>query len=314
MNDTPNLPSKAPMRAGGQVAAFVPRDLDEIWRMARMAYMGQMAPKSLTDGKDPDEATSACAIAIMAGAELGLTPLMALRSYAVVNGRPVLWGDGIIAVVRNSGRAEYIRSGFTDELGWCEAKRKDTGESKRVEFTLQQARDAKLTDKKGPWMEHRGVMMERRAKFRCLNDLFADVLGGIANGEEAIDDGPMPGGDMRDITPQRSAPMMFPDIPDEEEGEGDATESETEGDPSTEGLEGFLTAIDDAMATATDEESGVEVWDSFDVEATLTGDEDALERAFTIRNRHLKRLEQDPLEDPDVPQESKDAVKNMGAG
>lgn len=220
MTDT--LP--AVIKSGGTVAAFIPTDLDQIWRMARMAVMGKMAPKSLVEGKDPDEATSACAIAIMAGAELGLTPLMSLRSYAVVNGRPSLWGDGIKAVVRKSGLCEYIRTGHNEIGGWCEAKRKDTGEDKREEFTFAQAAAAGLMKKTGPWSAgYADIMAERRATFRCLNDLFADVLGGLANTEEAMEDGPIV-----DVTSPPSRPTP-PSPPAEDEPDPSAPPDQKDG-------------------------------------------------------------------------------------
>ena len=222
MAEETKLPARAPLRTGASVMAIIPQDIDQVWRMAGMAVMGQMAPKSLVDKKTPEEAQAACAVAIMAGAELGLTPLMALRSYAVVNGRPSLWGDGIKAVVRQSGRCEYIRTGSDATKGWCEAKRSDTSEVKRVEFTIAQAKAARLDQKEGPWKQgYADVMMERRATNRCLNDLFADVLGGLANAEEAIEDGPP-------IEDRRPARPTMPSIPDAPQIELTATSNVVE--------------------------------------------------------------------------------------
>lgn len=39
-----------------------------------------------------------CLIAIQWGAELGLKPLQALQNLAIINGRPALWGDAVIAL------------------------------------------------------------------------------------------------------------------------------------------------------------------------------------------------------------------------
>lgn len=275
-------------RASTAVTAILPQSIDEIWRIARMAVVGKMAPKSLIEGKDPDEATSACAVAIMAGAELGLTPLMSLRSYAVVNGRPSLWGDGIKAVVRNSGLCEYIETGATLEAGWCEAKRRDTAEVKRVEFTIEQAKRAKLTDKAGPWKDHTDMMLERRATFRCLNDLFADVLGGIANGEEALDDGPLPD-HPRDITPPSppsppSPPIIEADAPVIDES-AEAATGET---PDTAE---FFEQLEGSLVLATDFDSLEEAWAEADPEATFDGDDLNLEIASKIKARHLARIE-----------------------
>lgn len=254
------------------IVAILPTTIDEIWRVARMAVVGRMAPKSLVEGKDPDEATSACAIAIMAGAELGLTPLMSLRSYAVINGRPALWGDGLKAVVRQSGRCEYIRTGSDQAMGWCEAKRSDTGEVKRVEFTLEQAKRANLTTKTGPWKEgYADVMMERRATNRCLNDLFADVLGGIVDAQEAMDDGPF--GEPRDVTTTaqvtRSGP---PPVPDE---------------PEPLDVPEFVQQVIDMVAGAADEQSLIVAWEGMAADTLLADHDDALTEVYDARNARL---------------------------
>lgn len=304
MTDTPNLPIKAPLRSGGAVLAIIPQDIDQVWRIAGMAVMGRMAPKSLVDGKDPDEATSACAIAILAGAELGLSPMTALRSYAVINGRPALWGDGIKAVVRQSGLCEFIRTGSDQAKGWCEAKRSDTGETKRVEFTMEQAKRAGLATKTGPWKDgYADVMMERRATNRCLNDLFADVLGGLANVEEAIEDGPI-SNEPRDITPSRPTP---PEPPADDEPDAatiiSGTSNEVEkikqvdgDDPDEdESPADFLTRLDEELALAGDEATLLEIWEREDAPTKLDGTPFA-EDADKIYSRHEPRVAKKALE------------------
>jgi hypothetical protein len=277
MSDTTSLQvtPKAPLKGGGAVLAIIPQDLDAVWRMSKMAVIGNMAPKSLVEGKDEESATAACAIAIMAGAELGLTPLMALRSYAVVNGRPSLWGDGLKAVVRQSGKCEYIRTGSDQKMGWCEAKRNDTGETKRVEFTLEQAKLAKLNVKTGPWTSgYADVMMERRATNRCLNDLFADVLGGIVDAQEAQDDGPIYE-TIEDARPTRSSP---PPPPPEE----DATDV-VEFDPQA-----FVETVIAAVAAAPDEESLIATWEGLSVDTMLLEHNDLLDEVYEVRAARIR--------------------------
>lgn len=295
----------APLRAGGNVLAIIPQDIDQVWRMAGMAVAGKMAPKSLVDGKQFEDAQAACAIAIMAGAELGLTPLMALRSYAVVNGRPSLWGDGLKAVVRQSGRCEFIRAGGDMTIGWCEAKRSDTGEVMRREFTMVQAVRAGLDKKQGPWREYPDMMMERRATSRCLNDLFADVLGGVIDQQEAIDGEPLDG--PRDVTPVKltppSPPSPEPDVAVVDEDHEAAT-GEQELDAAN-----FFEQLEGALVLTTDEASLEEAWNEADVGPTFDGDALNIEIAEKIKARHLARLKamkaaptppSPPATDPDM--------------
>jgi phage recombination protein Bet len=52
----------------------------------------------------------------------------------------------------------------------------------------------------------------------------------------------------------------------------------------------FFTELDAALANAGSADLVQEVWDSFDVEATLTHDELAMQRAFDLRKSRLERL------------------------
>jgi hypothetical protein len=201
------LDSRPPaLMVGGAVNAIVPQSIEEIWRVSKMVVMAGLAPKALVGKKTGDDATSAVAIAVMAGAELGLPPMVALRSFTVIGGRPALYGDGIINVARRSKKAAYIRTGYDEArgVGWCEAKRADTGEMKREEFSIADAKRAGLWDERpfvkkqdwntkqwsdvpneAPWFRYPQRMQQWRAAGYCLRELFADVLGGITDEYEA---------------------------------------------------------------------------------------------------------------------------------
>lgn len=308
--------AKVPLRAGGNVLAIIPQDIDQVWRMARMAVIGRMAPKSLVDQKSEEEATASCAIAIMAGAELGLSPLMALRSYAVVNGRPSLWGDGIKAVVRQSGKCDYIRTGGDFTKGWCEARRSDNGEEKRVEFTWEQAKKAGLAIKKGPWTDgYADMMMERRATFRCLNDLFADVLGGLADAQDPIPDDDAP---MHDITPRYEAreiaPPDVPDVPMEEDATepSEATGREDGGQGQAFNVVAYLDRLGEELSAGTTVDEVEAIFDGLNVQVTLGAleNDDPLKAAFALKLEHMARVKAETFPG-DLPAETQQAIKNV---
>src|SRR5580658_7958205 len=89
---TENLPTvaKPQLHAGGRVAALVPQTLEEAYRLADAMSQSGLTPNGI---KTPQ----AVMVAIMAGAELGLPPFQACQSFAVINGRPSIWGDAIPA-------------------------------------------------------------------------------------------------------------------------------------------------------------------------------------------------------------------------
>jgi hypothetical protein len=183
------------LMVGGAISAIIPQSIEETWRLSTMIVEAGLAPQALV-GREPaedagDEAwkrwgkkgTSAVAIVMMSGAELGLPPMVALRSFTVIGGKPALYGDGLINVVRRSNKAAYLRTGFAKDdieimrragvlptaqdeernpgvtqqalarlsldertFGWCSAKRADNGEEKTVLFSIAAAKLAGLWD------------------------------------------------------------------------------------------------------------------------------------------------------------------------
>lgn len=186
--------------AGGKPQAIVPTTMDEAYRLAKAVCMARMAPKGL-------DTPEACMIAIMHGLEIGLTPLMALQRIAVVNGRPTLWGDGAMALVRASGLCEYIRETMQGEgdnrVAICEAKRKGEPAAIVRTFRVSDARKAGLWGKAGPWQQYPDRMLQMRARAFALRDGFADALGGMYLREEMDDTPPM-----RDVTPPPQPPRV----------------------------------------------------------------------------------------------------------
>lgn len=55
-------------------------------------------------------------------------------------------------------------------------------------------------------------------------------------------------------------------------------------------VQSLLVELDEAMAIGQSEDQITEIWDSFDVEAALTNDEEALQRAFDLRKRQIARV------------------------
>jgi len=185
MNAQSNLPAtrepKPQLVAGAPVAALVPQTLEEAFRLAGALAASGMAPR----GMDKPEQIM---VAIMAGAELGLAPFQSLQSFAVVNGRPTLWGDGLMAVVK--ARGVKVREWFEGEgdamVAFCEVTRPDNGEVTLGEFSVADAKKASLWGKQGPWQSYPKRMLKMRARV-ALRDGCADMLRGIQIREEVED-------------------------------------------------------------------------------------------------------------------------------
>lgn len=261
----------------GQVTAIIPQSIEEVFRVSKGVVQSGLAPDALIKGKDADAAAMAVAVAIMSGAELGLKPMVALRSFTVINGKPALFGDGLINVVRQSGKAAYLRTGSLtrdDKLvGWCEAKRSDTGEESRVEFSQVDAVRAGLWQTSGstPWAKYPQRMLAWRAAGWCLRELFGDVLGGMRDEFEA----------QEMVEPERAA--IAPPPPPAPQA--DAVGIEPEND-----VAGFLANLFTALGEANDEDRLEEIWSEWDVEAELSGNEKATQDAFNIKKDRMEAI------------------------
>lgn len=127
-----------------------------------------------------------CLIAMQWGMEVGLKPLQALQNIAVINGRPSLWGDSVIAIVRSSPLCEYVSESDDGNTATCRVKRVGEPETFRT-FSMEDAKTAGLAGKEGPWRQYPKRMRQMRARAFALRDVFPDVLRGMPIAEELMD-------------------------------------------------------------------------------------------------------------------------------
>ena len=157
-----------------------------------LAFAGYLADSSMVP-KDFIGKPGNCLVAIQWGMELGMKPLQCMQNIAVINGRPSLWGDAVLALVLASPQCtdvveSYEGSGDT-YAAVCIAKRHGRAD-KVVRFSVADAKAAGLLNKQGPWAQYRDRMLKMRARAFALRDQFADVLKGMAVAEEAMDTPP----------------------------------------------------------------------------------------------------------------------------
>jgi hypothetical protein len=152
---------------------------------------GEMVASSDFAPKDFRGKPASCMLAIQCGAEIGLAPLQSLQSIAVVNGRPAVYGDAALAVVKASPVCEYVTEsieGDGDQMAAvCTAKRRGYPQPTVVRFTVADAKKASLWGKSGPWTQYPKRMLQMRARGFALRDAFPDVLKGLVTAEEAQD-------------------------------------------------------------------------------------------------------------------------------
>lgn len=159
-----------------------PNSLDEALRMSQFLADSSLVPKDF-QGK-PGNVLIAC----QWGAEIGLAPLQAMQSIAVINGRPAIWGDAMLALVMGSGALVDITENVSDDgqIATCTLVRKGKSPVSR-QFTMDEAKKAGLAGKTGPWQQYPKRMLQLRARGFALRDVFPDVLRGVYIAEEAQD-------------------------------------------------------------------------------------------------------------------------------
>ena len=130
-------------------------------------------------------------MAMWHGDSLGLSPLQSVQSIAVINSRPSLWGDALLAICRSSKLCVSIKEEQpTSQNGMtatCTVER--SGEKYPIVRTFSEAdaRQARLWGKTGPWTTNPKRMLQLRARAFALRDAFPDLLNGLASAEEAQD-------------------------------------------------------------------------------------------------------------------------------
>lgn len=167
-------------------------------KIAKMMAASDMVPKGYKD-KPAD-----ILISMEMGRSLNLAPLYAIQNIAVINGKPCLYGDGMLAVC--SGHPEFenineepILDADNRIIGYqCSVKRKGRTVVTQC-FTIEQAKLASLWGKVGPWKQYPERMLQLRARGFALRDSFADALGGVRMAEEVQDYA-----EPTDITPRNS--------------------------------------------------------------------------------------------------------------
>jgi hypothetical protein len=163
-------------------------NMDDAYRFAVAVSKSGFAPKGM-------ESPESIFIAIQFGAELGLTPMASLQSLAIINGRPAIYGDGALALVRsNPSFEDYTQTwiGEGDAMKAIVTVKRKGEKAIAAEFSVADAKKAQLWGKAGPWTQYPARMLMWRARGFALRDAFGDVLRGLSTVEEVEDIEPTP--------------------------------------------------------------------------------------------------------------------------
>lgn len=190
-----------------QELALVPATFDQALRMAEQLAPSTLLPEALR--KRPADVL----LTIMAGQELGLSPIASIRGIHIIEGRPAVSADLMVALVKRSPLCVYFREVSSDDtMAIYETQRKGDP-PQRASFTIEQARRAKLLDRgRDPsmnnWNRFPAAMLRARAKSALARSVYEDLLFGCYTPDElGLGDGAI---DLVEIAPGAYQPPPPP--------------------------------------------------------------------------------------------------------
>ena len=164
-------PTPAPAPAPG--FSYITAGLQE-----RADYIARLAPSTILPTAYRGNAANAF-VAAETGAALGLEPLQALASIAVINGRATLSSDLMAAVIRRAGHTLRIVENSPESVTATLIRADD----KNFEFTVTWDKDkavkAGLWGQKGPWSQYPTQMLRARAITEVARQGASEALMGV---------------------------------------------------------------------------------------------------------------------------------------
>lgn len=174
--------------------SLVPQTLTEAMELAKLIADSDLAPK------DYRSKPGNVMIAVQMGQEVGLSPMTAIQSIAVINGKPGLYGDVGKAILLSRGfiiEEDDVEIVKKNGKGRCKITRPGHPPCERT-FSIENAKTANLWGKAGPWTQYPERQLAWRAFWFAARDIASDVLKGLQGREELVD---IP---ERDVTAQAS--------------------------------------------------------------------------------------------------------------
>lgn len=174
MNTAANVTSLARVAAPAS-AVIEPTNMAELVQLATSA-----SKTGFFGAKSPEQAL----LVMMSGRDLGLSYSQALRAFHVIEGKPCLSADGMVAVVLvRRDVCEYFRTiAVGNDLATVETKRVGQ-DAQRYTFAMSDAQRAGVVSKQ-TWARYPSRMLLARARAALARDVYPDLLLGLYDPDE----------------------------------------------------------------------------------------------------------------------------------
>lgn len=125
--------------------------------------------------------------AILAGLEIGLSPMQAIRSFDIISGTAAPRAITLRALVQSRGH-EMVLVESTATRCKMKGKRRGSSEWQMVTWTIDRARDLNLTGKDN-WKKQPAAMLVARATSELARLIASDAILGVGYSSEEVADG-----------------------------------------------------------------------------------------------------------------------------
>ncbi|MGE3449004.1 MAG: hypothetical protein AB7H92_15655 [Microbacteriaceae bacterium] len=144
----------------------------------------------------PDEATAA----ILAGIEVGLQPMAALRSFDVIQGTAAPRANTLRAIVQSQGHEVWVVES-TDTRAIVAGRRRGSTKDQTSTWTIDRAKRLGLVGKKN-WQGQPQAMLVARATSELCRLIASDAILGLPYSIEELVDGDLDAG--ADVVPMKA--------------------------------------------------------------------------------------------------------------
>ena len=149
----------------------------------RADYIARLAPSTILPTAYRGNAANAF-VAAETGAALGLEPLQALASIAVINGRAALSSDLMAAVIRRAGHTLRIVENSPESVTATLIRADDKTFKFEVTWDKEKAVKAGLWGQRGPWSQYPTQMLRARAITEVARQGASEALMGMVYSPE----------------------------------------------------------------------------------------------------------------------------------
>jgi hypothetical protein len=174
-------------------AGFEPRNIDEAIHLAKVLHASRLLPRGLSTPE-------AVVATIITGAELGLSPMQAIRSIHIIDGKPTMSSDLMVAMVKRHEACKFFRLvESSGQVATYETQRAGDPEPTRMSFSIEEAKSAGLASK-DVWKKFAAAMLRARCASSLARTVYPDLVMGIYDPDE-LDN--THASEPRDVTPPR---------------------------------------------------------------------------------------------------------------